>query len=59
MLHTHEVTGSSPVVSTKKKPVQKDGFFFLVWYSGNRTRTHLNTARMSAAGKGLTEPNLD
>ena len=30
MLHTHEVTGSSPVVSTKKKPIHSDGFFFLV-----------------------------
>ena len=41
----------------KRKPVRKDGFFFLVWYSGNRTRTHLNVARMSATSEGLTELN--
>jgi hypothetical protein len=29
MLHTHEVTGSSPVVSTKKKPIHSDGFLFV------------------------------
>ena len=28
MLHTHEVTGSSPVVSTKKDTTQSGGVFF-------------------------------
>ena len=32
MLHTHEVTGSSPVVSTKyKTPSDRMGFLYLVW----------------------------
>ena len=43
---------------TEKKPVRMDGFFF---FGGNKTTdsNRFNAARMSAAGEGLTEPNLD
>ena len=32
---------------------------FILCAEGERTRTHLNAARASAAGEGLTEPLLD
>ena len=49
MLHTHEVTGSSPVVSTKKKTTRTGGLLFLVEIR-HRTRTHLNaTVRWTVA----------
>ena len=32
MLHTHEVTGSSPVVSTKKEKSSQPGWLFSFWY---------------------------
>ena len=35
-----------------------DGVVFFLVLIVYRTRTHLNAARMSAAGDGLTEPNL-
>ena len=49
MLHTHEVTGSSPVVSTKKKDHPTGGLFFLLEIR-QRTRTHFNaTVRWTVA----------
>ena len=49
MLHTHEVTGSSPVVSTKKKDHPLGGLFFLL-ERRQRTRTHFNaTVRWTVA----------
>jgi len=42
----------------KRKPHQMVWFFFLIWIR-DRTRTHLNAARTSAACEGLTEALLD
>ena len=52
MLHTHEVDGSSPPVSTKQKTTQPGGFF--VWYrhSGWGTRR----CQMQYAGGILLTP---
>ena len=60
MLHTHEVTGSSPVVSTKKK-THPEGWVFLFDMAFEiRTRTQLNaTVRWTVARDGWTERNLN
>ena len=50
--------GSNPSSSAKKSPTAYAVGDFLVLDSEG-IRTHLNAARMSAAGDGLTEPLLD
>ena len=53
MLHTHEVTGSSPVVSTNKKP-HPCGVVFC-WLRNEGTRTHLNaTVQWTVASRRLS-----
>ena len=51
-----KVIGSSPISSTKKPHLW---VWFSFWYGiRDRTRTHLNVARTSAASEGSTEPHL-
>ena len=59
MLHTHEVTGSSPVVSTKRKPQPFGcGFFLLVKPAEGLEPISNAAVRGTAAPEGLPEGHL-